>query len=44
MREDVMKIKLESVSIGDYDRALDFYTSVLGFVKKKDVALGPGMR
>jgi len=39
-----MKIKLESVSIGDYDRALDFYTGVLGFVKSKDVELGPGIR
>jgi predicted enzyme related to lactoylglutathione lyase len=44
MREDVMKIRLESVSIGDYDRALDFYTGVLGFVKKKDVEIGPGVR
>ena len=39
-----MKIKLESVSIGDYDKALDFYTGVLGFLKKRDVPMGPGMR
>jgi catechol 2,3-dioxygenase-like lactoylglutathione lyase family enzyme len=39
-----MKIKLESVSIGDYDKALDFYTGKLGFVKKQDVPMGPGVR
>jgi len=39
-----MKIKLTSVSIGDYDKALKFYTEVLGFVKKHDIPLGPGAR
>lgn len=39
-----MKIKLESVSIDDYDKALAFYTGKLGFVKKRDIPLGPGMR
>ena len=39
-----MKIKLESVSIGDYDKALEFYTSKLGFVKKQDIPMGPGVR
>jgi catechol 2,3-dioxygenase-like lactoylglutathione lyase family enzyme len=39
-----MKIKLTSVSIGDYDKALKFYTEVLGFVKKHDIPMGPGMR
>ncbi len=39
-----MKIKLSSVSIGDYDKALDFYTRVLGFVKKRDIPLGNGAR
>lgn len=39
-----MKIKLESVSIEDYDKALKFYTEVLGFVKKQDLALAPGVR
>jgi predicted enzyme related to lactoylglutathione lyase len=39
-----MKIKLTSVSIGDYDKALDFYTRVLGFVKKRDIPLGNGAR
>src|SRR5260221_10000626 len=39
-----MKIKLTSVSIGDYDKALKFYTDVLGFVKKNDIPLGQGAR
>ena len=32
-----MKIRLESVFISDIDKALAFYTNVLGFVKKKDI-------
>jgi catechol 2,3-dioxygenase-like lactoylglutathione lyase family enzyme len=39
-----MKIKLTSVSIDDYDKALNFYTGVLGFVKKQDIPLGEGIR
>lgn len=39
-----MKIKLTSVSIADYDKALKFYTEVLGFVKKHDIPLGQGAR
>jgi catechol 2,3-dioxygenase-like lactoylglutathione lyase family enzyme len=39
-----MKIKLSSVSIGDYDKALKFYTEALGFVKKRDIPLGDGAR
>ncbi|MDZ4763363.1 MAG: VOC family protein [Chloroflexota bacterium] len=39
-----MKIKLTSVSIGDYDKALKFYTDLLGFVKKHDMELAPGVR
>lgn len=39
-----MKIKLSSVSIDDYDKALKFYTEVLGFVKKHDMPLGEGAR
>lgn len=39
-----IKIKLTSVSIGDYDRALNFYTDILGFVKKQDMPLGEGAR
>jgi len=39
-----MKIKLTSISIDDYDKALKFYTEVLGFVKKRDIPLGEGAR
>jgi len=39
-----MKIKLSSIPIGDYDKALKFYTEILGFVKKQDIPLGPGVR
>jgi len=39
-----MKIKLTSIPINDYDKALKFYTEVMGFVKKHDLALGEGAR
>jgi catechol 2,3-dioxygenase-like lactoylglutathione lyase family enzyme len=39
-----MKISLESVSIDDYEKALKFYTDVLGFKKSKDIDLGHGTR
>ena len=39
-----MRIKLTSVSIDDYDKALSFYTEILGFVKKNDIPLGEGAR
>ena len=39
-----MKIKLNSVPISDYDQALQFYTEILGFVKKRDIPLGEGAR
>jgi predicted enzyme related to lactoylglutathione lyase len=39
-----MKIKLASVPIANYDKALKFYTEVLGFVKKQDIPLGNGAR
>jgi glyoxylase I family protein len=35
-----MKIKLTSVLVDDQQKALDFYTNVLGFVKKHDVPVG----
>ena len=35
-----MKIKLNSVFVEDQDKALKFYTEVLGFVKNKDIPLG----
>jgi predicted enzyme related to lactoylglutathione lyase len=36
-----MKIKVTSVYVDDQDKALRFYTEVLGFVKKTDVSQGP---
>ena len=36
-----MKIKLTSVYVDDQDKALRFYTAVLGFVKKADFSQGP---
>jgi catechol 2,3-dioxygenase-like lactoylglutathione lyase family enzyme len=39
-----MKIKLTSVPIDDYDKALKFYTDMMGFVKKRDIPLGEGAR
>ena len=35
-----MKIHLTSVFVDDQDKALKFYTEVLGFVKKTEVPLG----
>ncbi len=35
-----MKIKLSCVFVDDQDKALKFYTEVLGFVKKRDVPVG----
>lgn len=35
-----MRIHLTSVFVDDQDKALRFYTEVLGFVKKHDVPLG----
>ncbi|HSK67625.1 MAG TPA: VOC family protein [Anaerolineales bacterium] len=40
----MIKIKLTSVSIDDYDKALKFYTEVMGFQKKRDMPLGEGAR
>ncbi len=36
-----MKIKLTSVYVEDQEKALRFYTEVLGFVKKSDFSQGP---
>jgi len=36
-----MKIKLTSVYVDDQERALRFYTDVLGFAKKADFSNGP---
>jgi predicted enzyme related to lactoylglutathione lyase len=36
-----VKIKLTSIYVNDQERALRFYTEVLGFVKKADFTQGP---
>ena len=36
-----MKIKVMSLYVDDQDKALRFYTEVLGFVKKADFSQGP---
>ena len=35
-----MKIKLTSVFVSDQNKALDFYTKTLGFVKKTEISAG----
>ena len=35
-----MRIHLSSVFVGDQDKALKFYTEVLGFTKKTEIPLG----
>jgi catechol 2,3-dioxygenase-like lactoylglutathione lyase family enzyme len=37
---EAMRINLASVLVDDQDKALRFYTEVLGFVKKTDVPVG----
>jgi predicted enzyme related to lactoylglutathione lyase len=39
--EIAVKIKLTTIYVDDQERALRFYTDVLGFVKKADVTQGP---
>ena len=39
-----MKIKIVSIPVRDQQKALDFYTDVLGFVKKVDIPVGGGNR
>src|SRR5579862_4485629 len=40
-RRNEMKIKLTSVYVDDQEKALRFYTEVLGFTKKNDFSNGP---
>ena len=35
-----MKIKVTSVMVDNQDKALKFYTEILGFVKKREIPLG----
>jgi predicted enzyme related to lactoylglutathione lyase len=36
-----MKIKVTSIYVEDQEKALRFYTDILGFVKKADITAGP---
>jgi catechol 2,3-dioxygenase-like lactoylglutathione lyase family enzyme len=36
-----MQIRLASVMVEDQEKALRFYTEVLGFIKDKDIPMGP---
>jgi catechol 2,3-dioxygenase-like lactoylglutathione lyase family enzyme len=36
-----MKIKLTSLYVDDQEKAVRFYTEVLGFLKKADFSQGP---
>ena len=35
-----MKISLSSVMVDDQDKAIAFYTEILGFIKKQDIPMG----
>jgi catechol 2,3-dioxygenase-like lactoylglutathione lyase family enzyme len=39
--ETMMRIVVTSVLVDDQEKALRFYTDVLGFVKKADIPMGP---
>lgn len=39
-----LKIKLSSIMVDDQDKALKFYTDVLGFLKFRDIDVGNGFR
>src|SRR5262245_12695956 len=39
-----LKIKLTSIMVDNQDKALKFYTEVLGFSKSKDFDVGGGLR
>ena len=36
-----MQIRLASIMVDDQDKALRFYTTILGFMKNKDIPMGP---
>ena len=39
-----MQIRIASVMVENQDTALHFYTTILGFVKSKDIPMGPTFR
>jgi catechol 2,3-dioxygenase-like lactoylglutathione lyase family enzyme len=40
-QEVSMQIRLASIMVDDQEKALRFYTTILGFVKNKDIPMGP---
>ena len=36
-----MRIRLTAIMVSDQDKALKFYTEVLGFLKKQEIPMGP---
>jgi predicted enzyme related to lactoylglutathione lyase len=40
LEETSLKIKVTSVLVDDQEKALNFYTKILGFVKKTDISAG----
>ena len=36
---NIMKIKLSSIFVEDQEKALEFYTKIIGFVKKSDISM-----
>lgn len=39
-----MKIKVVGIPVEDQEKALQFYTGTLGFIKKQDIPMGEGHR
>jgi len=39
-----MKVRIVGIPVQDQEKAVQFYTKILGFVKKHDIPLGEGMR
>jgi catechol 2,3-dioxygenase-like lactoylglutathione lyase family enzyme len=40
LTKPTMQIRLSSITVDDQEKALGFYTAVLGFVKKTDISMG----
>ena len=36
-----MQIKLASIMVDDQEKALHFYTAIIGFTKQTDIPMGP---
>ena len=39
-KEERLKITVATVFVGDQEKALRFYTEILGFLKKTDIPMG----